>query len=142
LEVSLDLALLATRAAEERKAENVLLLELKGLTVVADYFLIADGDSARQVKAIADHIDETLTEAGLRLLHREGWQNAKWVLLDFGGIVCHIFSRADRDFYGLERFWGDAPKLWPARAVSGTPARGEVAPAADRRLDSPRRRLV
>jgi ribosome-associated protein len=130
LEVSRELALLARQAAEELKAENVLLLELKGLTVVADYFLVCGGDSSRQVKAIADHIDDTLTQAGLRLLHREGMGNAKWVLLDFGGIVCHIFSRADRDFYGLDRFWGDAPRIWSMSSDGGAPGREKVASSA------------
>ena len=124
MEVTRELARLATQAAEDRKAQDVLLLELKGLTLVADYFLIASGDSSRQVRAIAEHIDETLSGAGLRLRHCEGMEAAKWVLLDYGGIVCHVFNRVDREFYGLERFWGDAPRLYP-------PERGEAAAAAD-----------
>jgi len=111
LEVTRDLAILATRAAEERKASNVLLLDLRGLTLLADYFLIASGDSQRQVRAIAEHLEETLGRARLRLLHREGFEKARWVLLDFGGLVCHIFNPADRDFFGLERFWGDAQRV-------------------------------
>ncbi len=129
MEVTRELATLATQAAEDRKAENVLLLDLKGLTLVADYFVIASGDSARQVRAIAERVDEVLSKAGLRLLHREGLDKAKWVLLDFGGIVCHIFNRVDRDFYGLERFWGDAPRIGPSD--SGKEARSEAAMAAD-----------
>jgi len=129
LEVTRQLATLATQAAEDRKAENVLLLDLKSLTLVADYFVIASGDSSRQVRAIAEHIDETLSKAGLRLLHREGLDHAKWVLLDFGGIVCHIFNRVDRDFYGLERFWGDAPRI--GSPGSGKESRSEAAMAVD-----------
>ncbi|RJQ09694.1 MAG: ribosome silencing factor [Bacillota bacterium] len=119
MEVSRDLALVATQAAEERKAGDVLLLDLRGLTLVADYFLIASGETGRQVKAIAEHIVDSVTRSGLRLLHREGIE--RWVLLDFGGLVCHVFNRADRQFYGLERFWGDAPRIWPP------PAGGETA---------------
>jgi ribosome-associated protein len=111
LEVTREVALLASKAAAERQAENVALLELKGLTVVADYFLVASGQTGRQVKAIAEHIEETLEKSGIRLLHREGLTGARWALLDYGGLVCHIFSRMDRDFYGLDRFWGDAPRV-------------------------------
>ncbi len=117
---SRDIALLALRAAEERKAKDLVLLDLAERTLIADYFLIASGDTARQVKAVAEHIEDTLVRAGTRLLHREGLENAKWVLLDFGGVVCHVFSKADRDFYGLERFWGDAPRVF---SPSGEPAR-------------------
>lgn len=131
MEVDRDLALLATRAAEERKADNVLLLELKGLTVVADYFLIASGGSVRQVRAIAEHLEEALSAAGLRLRHREGLESAKWVLLDFGGLVCHIFSHADRDFYGLERFWGDAPRVDAPQGAEGAPTGDESGATAE-----------
>ena len=114
-ETTRELAVLAIQAAEERKAVDVLLLDLRGLTLIADYFLIASGSSHRQVRAIADNIEEVLTKAGLKLLHREGFEAARWLLLDFGGIVCHIFNPADREFFGLERFWGDAVRL-PATA--------------------------
>jgi ribosome-associated protein len=105
------LAALATQAAEERKATDVLLLDLRGLTLIADFFLIASGASHRQVRAIAENIEESLSKAGMRLLHREGFESARWVLLDFGDIVCHVFNPADREFFGLERFWGDAPRV-------------------------------
>ncbi len=148
MEVTRELALLATQAAEERKAENVLLLDLKGLTLVADYFVVASGDSTRQVRAIADHIDETLSKAGLRRLHREGINQGKWALLDFGGIVCHVFNRVDRDFYGLERFWGDAQRLYPpaserspretvVSAAEGDFRRASVKPAKANRRPKP-----
>lgn len=122
MEVSRELALRAREAAEERKADDVALLDLKGLTLVADYFLIASGTSGRQVKGIAEHIEETMRQAGLRLLHKEGVENARWLLLDFGGLVCHIFSRAERDFYSLERLWGDAPRV-EAATVAGQSGR-------------------
>lgn len=141
MEVTREAALLASQAAEELKARDVLLLDLKGLTLVADYFLIASGDSARHVKSIAEHVEETLAAAGFRLLHREGFERARWVLLDFGGIVCHVFCQADRDFYGLERFWGDA-----GRVSTRTPARAGAARKGPRlegpRLDGPRRGCV
>lgn len=111
MEVTRELALRAREAAEERKADDVALLDLKGLTLVADYFLIASATTGRQVRGIAEHIEEVMRQAGLRLLHKEGLENARWILLDFGGLVCHIFSRAERDFYSLERLWGDAPRL-------------------------------
>jgi len=113
LEVTRELAVMATQAAEERKAEDVLLLDLRGVTLVADYFLIASASTGRQIKAIAEHLEETLSKAGLRLLRKEGWESQRWVLLDFGGLVCHIFNRAEREFYGLERLWGDAKRVVP-----------------------------
>lgn len=128
MEVTREVALLASRAAEERQAENVALLELKGLTVVADYFLVASGQTGRQVKAIAEHIEETLEKSGIRVLHREGLANARWALLDYGGLVCHIFSRMDRDFYGLDRFWGDAPRV---PTLTGGPGAEQAASALD-----------
>ena len=129
MEVTREVALLASRAAEERQAENVALLELKGLTVVADYFLVASGQTGRQVKAIAEHIEETLEKSGIRVLHREGLANARWALLDYGGLVCHIFSRMDRDFYGLDRFWGDAPRV--PTLTTGGPGAEQAASALD-----------
>lgn len=139
MEVTRDVALLATQAAEQRKAASVLLLDLRGLTLVSDFFMIASGTSSRQVKAIAEHVEKTLLKAGLRLLHREGFEAARWVLLDFGGLVCHVFNQADRDFYGLERFWGDAPRLWPAAPGADAETLRELAPTVLKRSSSRKR---
>lgn len=76
--------------------------------MIADYFVLLTGRSSTQVQAIADSIEEMLTGQGVRLLRREGYQEARWILLDFGSVVVHVFRDEDRRFYSLERLWGDA----------------------------------
>jgi len=101
-----------TRAAElalERKAHDVMALDLRGIATVTDYFLVASGNSDIQVKAIADHILEELRKEGIRPNHVEGLQGGRWVLLDFVDWVVHVFHPSAREFYQLERLWGDAP---------------------------------
>lgn len=78
---------------------------------MTDYFVIVDAESEVQVRAIADGILEELQERGVRALRREGWQDARWVLLDYGDTVVHVFRTPDREYYDLERLWGDAPRL-------------------------------
>lgn len=90
------------------KAEDSVILNLKGITLIADYFVLLSGRSSTQVQAIADSIEERLTEQGIKLLRREGYQEARWILLDFGSVVVHVFREEDRRFYSLERLWGDA----------------------------------
>lgn len=96
----------AREVCEEHKASNVLLIDLEG-SVVADYFVIAAGRSRIQVQAIADAVADALAEEGVPLGHREGYDSARWILLDFGDVVVHVFSEEDRRFYALERLWGD-----------------------------------
>jgi ribosome-associated protein len=100
------------RAAElalERKAEGVVTLDLRGLSPATDYFVLATGNSDIQVRAIADHVLDELSKEGLRPLHVEGMDRARWVLLDFVDFVVHVFHPLARDFYQLELLWGDAP---------------------------------
>ncbi len=104
-------AVLAAREAQGKKARDVLVIDLRGLSSVTDYFVICTGDSDVQVQAIARHLKEKLTESGLKLLRMEGYVHASWVLLDFGDIVVHVFHHEVRDFYSLERLWGDAPQV-------------------------------
>ena len=96
---------LAIQAAQDKKAAGVTLLDLVGLGAFTDHFLLCTGFSARQVEAISDSIAETLTNHGLRLAHREGSTGAEWVLLDFGGLIVHVFTERARHFYDLERLW-------------------------------------
>ena len=113
-EVLLDIAQLAKAAvdiASDRKASDVLLLDIREVTVIADYFVICSGSNSRQIKAIADAIDEELGEQGADLLHREGTAESGWVLLDFGSIIIHIFGVEEREYYRLERLWGDAKTI-------------------------------
>ncbi len=93
----------------DRKAEKLVVLDLKGVTTVSDYFVIATATNQRQAQALSDGVEETLKAAGRRALSIEGYQKANWILLDYGDVVFHIFHEEARRFYGLERLWGDAP---------------------------------
>lgn len=100
------------RAAElslAKKAENVLALDLRGISSATDFFLLATGNSDIHVRAIAEHVLEGLAADGLKPLHTEGMDRARWVLLDFVDFVIHVFHPVTRDFYQLELLWGDAP---------------------------------
>lgn len=130
----------AREVCEEHKASNVLVLDLAG-SVVADYFVIAAGRSRVQVQAIADAVEDSMAEVGVRLGHREGYDSARWVLLDFGDVVVHVFSEEDRRFYALERLWGDVgstdqpEESGPSpeeRSAGRSPAETPVAEAARR----------
>lgn len=101
---------LAARAAWEVKAHNPVILDLKGISSIADHFLICSADSDRHVRAIADHIGECLEQAAARLHHREGYTEGRWILLDYHDLIIHIFSDETRHYYNLERLWGDAPQ--------------------------------
>ena len=101
---------LVEEAAVEKKAKDVVVLEVGKVSVVADYFLIATGASRTQVYAIADQITENAKEAGYKLLHREGYADGTWILLDYGDVVAHLFQPEERSFYNLERLWGHAPR--------------------------------
>jgi len=84
---------------------------LKGLTIIADYFVICSGQSSIQVKAIVDHIEETLKKDSVRPLRVEGIGFAHWALIDYGDVIVHVFESKTRDYYGLEKLWLDAPRL-------------------------------
>lgn len=105
------LALAAARAAEDKKASAVTVLGLENLSPLCDFFVIASGTNRLQVRAIATAVEEKLEEVGGRLDHREGNDQAGWVLLDFGDVVVHIFIEELRQFYDLERLWEDAERI-------------------------------
>lgn len=98
----------AVAAADERKALDLRVLGLAEVSDFTDFFLICSGASQRQVQAIADRVEEVLRETRIRPHHVEGYNRGKWVLLDYGDFVVHIFDDETRRFYGLERLWGDA----------------------------------
>ena len=97
-------------AALDRKANNVVILDLRGLSSVADFFVVCSGNSDTHVEGIANIIREKLDEHGAKLWHREGGRRASWILLDYVDVILHIFTEDAREFYGLERLWGDAPR--------------------------------
>jgi ribosome-associated protein len=104
-------ALLAAEAAEDKRACDVVVLDVSAVTLVSDYFVICSGTSRVQIKAIADGVREKLSERGVKLHHQEGYDTATWILLDYGDVVVHVFNEHEREFYDLERLWGDAPEL-------------------------------
>lgn len=94
----------------DKKASDIVLLDLRGLTLIADYFVICSGASERQIKAITDDVEERLkSEDHIRPLHVEGTNDSGWVLMDYGGVIVHVFSPQERDYYRIERIWSDAP---------------------------------
>ena len=96
---------------DDKTAHEIVAMEVGELTSVADYFVIGSAPSSTQVKAIADEIEEKMEKAGFRAVHREGYNSAMWILLDYSDIVCHIFNDETRKFYDIERLWSDAKKL-------------------------------
>ena len=106
-----EIAEIGARAALDRKANNVVVLDLRGLSSVTDFFVICSGNSDTHVEGIADIIKEKLDEHGAKLWHREGGRKATWILLDYIDVIVHIFTEDARDFYRLERLWGDAAKI-------------------------------
>jgi ribosome-associated protein len=108
---SLEIARRAVELAEDKKAADIVLLELSGLTTLADYFIICSGGSERQLDAIADGIVEGLRAEKVRPIGREGTPASHWVLVDFGAVVVHVFTPPERDFYQLEKHWSEAKTI-------------------------------
>ena len=104
----LDIARRIVELAEDKKAAEIVLLDLGSLTTMADYFVICSGGSERQLDAITDGIVESLRAEGVRPIGREGVAASHWVLLDFGSVIMHVFTPPERDFYGLEKHWSEA----------------------------------
>lgn len=105
---SAQLAKAAVDTASDKKASDILLLDIRDVTTIGDYFVICSGSNPRQIQAIADTIDEELRKQGAWVLHREGIAETGWVLLDFGDIIVHIFGSKEREYYRLERLWSEA----------------------------------
>ncbi|HXZ78929.1 MAG TPA: ribosome silencing factor [Terriglobales bacterium] len=129
--------LAAIEAAESRKADDIVLLEMgKHSGAFTDYFLICSGSNPRQIQAIADAVQEQLQKSGLRPAHVEGYNQAEWVLLDYVDFVVHIFSTRARNFYNLERLWKSATQLNAAEfiAAASAPRKARASSAAGKRL--------
>ncbi len=119
---SREYALLAACAASEKKATDIIVIEVAELLVVTDYFVICTGRNDRQVRTIAEEIEIQLRRAGLPPIGIEGESEAKWILIDFGDLVVHVFQPEERDFYRLERLWSDAPRVPLPSESAGTPS--------------------
>jgi ribosome-associated protein len=106
---SIDLAQLAAVAADAKQAENLVALDVSGPLPLADVFLLASGRNERNVVAIAEEIIDRLGDTGTKVIRREGMAEGRWILLDFGDLVVHVFHEEDRMYYSLERLWKDCP---------------------------------
>jgi ribosome-associated protein len=106
-----EAVLLAVQAAEEKKAENPVILDLREVASFTEFFLICNGSNPKQVQAISYSIEDRLRKSGKRPLHIEGYNSAEWILLDYGDFIVHIFNHTSRRFYDLERLWRDAKRL-------------------------------
>ena len=112
----------AAQAADAKGGEDLVAIDVSGPLPLADVFLLVTGRNERNVAAIADEIEDRLRDIGVKRLRREGREQSRWVLLDFGDLVVHVFHEDERAFYGLERLWKDCPAVpldLPARTVAG-----------------------
>lgn len=102
-----EMAVMVIDALEDKKAEDIRVIDIGEVSVLADYFIIANGSNRNQIQALSDAVEEKLGRAGYPVKQMEGYENANWVLLDFGDIMVHIFDKENRLFYDLERIWRD-----------------------------------
>jgi len=103
---------LSIKAGKEKKGENIVVIGLKEVSSFTDYFLLISGNSSRQNLAIYENIEKELKKEDIYPLHVEGKENAEWILMDYGNFILHIFSKETREYYSLEKLWGDGPKLF------------------------------
>ncbi|HZJ82470.1 MAG TPA: ribosome silencing factor [Clostridia bacterium] len=108
---SKEIALKVVEILEDKKALEVVALDIHSLTVIADYFIIASGRSESQVKALYQEVEDKLKKQGIEAKHRDGYQTSRWVALDYGDVIVHIFHHEERGFYSLERLWADGIPL-------------------------------
>ena len=104
---SKNMAKQAIKALEDKKAEDIHVIDISEVSVVADYFIIANGSNRSQIQAMADNVQEVLGRAGYAMRQVEGYNTANWILMDFGDVIVHIFDKENRLFYNLERIWRD-----------------------------------
>lgn len=107
----LEMANIARQALEDKLGADIRVLDLRGISNIADFFVIASGNNANQLRAMADMAEEKLFKAGLKLHHSEGYSGGVWILLDFGSIIIHLFNKEQREFYSLDRVWADAKEV-------------------------------
>jgi ribosome-associated protein len=115
-----EMADIAIKALEEKKAIDIKIIDISHISTLADYFIIASGSNRSQVQAMADAVDEALDKMGVHARSTEGYQNANWILLDYGDIVVHLFDEENRLFYDLERIWRDGRVISPETLEDGS----------------------
>lgn len=111
MDQSKEMARIACAALAEKKADDVRVINIEGVSVVADYFIIADGDNFNQVRAMADNVETELGKAGYTPKQIEGYHTANWILMDYGDIIVHVFDKENRLFYDIERIWRDGVNI-------------------------------
>ncbi|MDR2183061.1 MAG: ribosome silencing factor [Clostridiales bacterium] len=109
----MDAVKAAYNAASDKMGDDIIVLDIRGISVLTEFFVIASANNSNQLKAMADHIQEKLHVLGVRMRHAEGVQSARWILLDFGDIVVQLFRKEEREYYRLEKLWGDAKTILP-----------------------------
>lgn len=110
---SKEMTKLAIEALADKKAEDIRIVDISEISVMADYFIIANGNNRSQIQALSDNVQEVLEKAGCRMRQVEGYHTANWILLDFGDLIIHIFDKENRQFYNLEHIWRDGKQLSP-----------------------------
>lgn len=110
-EQSKEMAKTAVAALEEKKGEDISIIDISEVSVLADYFIIASGTNRSQIQALTDNVEEKLGKAGFSVKQIEGYDSANWILMDFGDIIVHIFDKENRLFYDLERIWRDGKRV-------------------------------
>lgn len=112
-DTSREMAKLAYQAMNDKKGEDIRIIDISEVSVIADYFVICSASNSNQIRALVDAVEEALYKSGFETAQKEGNQNSSWVLLDFKDIIVHIFSKEDRLFYDLERIWRDGKNIDP-----------------------------
>ncbi|MEW9500500.1 ribosome silencing factor [Jeotgalibacillus marinus] len=115
----IDLLKIAYTAVDDKRAEDIVALNMKGISLIADFFIICHGNSDKQVQAIAKEVKDRAEEEGYSIKRMEGYDEARWVLVDLGDVVVHVFHREERDYYKLEKLWGDAPIQDVSSSIKG-----------------------
>ena len=108
---ALEMARVAYQALDEKKGEDIRVIDISGISVIGDYFVITNGTSDSQVRALVDNVEEKMHKAGYAAKETEGHRSRAWVLIDFGDVIVHIFDRENRQFYNLERIWNDGKRI-------------------------------
>lgn len=102
---------LVINALEDKKAEDIRIIDISEISTIADYFIIAGGSNKSQIQALCDNVEEVLYKAGCELKQKEGYETANWVLMDFGDLIVHVFDKENRFLYDLERVWADGKQI-------------------------------
>lgn len=108
---TLEVAKIAEAALDDKLGKDIRVLDLRGISNIADFFVIASGNNDNHLRGMANEVEQKMHQAGIKLHHSEGYTSGTWILLDFAGVLVHLFNNEQRSFYGLDRVWGDAKDL-------------------------------